>query len=35
MMDGVLTTNDDGDLDYGQYDEDRGFYPSGASDEVC
>ena len=29
IMDGVLTTNDDGDLDYGQYEEDRGFYPSG------
>ena len=28
-MDGVLTTNDDGDLDYGQYHEDRDFYTSG------
>lgn len=27
-MDGVLTTDGDGDLDYGHYHEDGGFYPS-------
>ena len=26
-MEGVLSTNDDGDLDYTPYDEDRGCYP--------
>ena len=26
-MEGVLSTNDDGDLDYTHYDEDRGCYP--------
>ena len=27
-MEGVLNTNDDGDLDYTHYDEDRGLYSS-------
>ena len=27
-MEGVLSTNDDGDLDYTHYDEDRGSYSS-------
>ena len=27
-MEGVLNTNDDGDLDYTHYEEDRGFYSS-------
>ena len=26
-MESVLSTNDDGDLDYTHYDEDRGCYP--------